>query len=81
MTDEQASDPEESSYRMDTWIRHQNAIAASDVQWLRECLLSAARLFDDIAKELDENPKYQPQDFMRASAKRFRIESGLKRLA
>jgi len=65
------------SFDIDTEIRRQRAIQASDVQFLRESLLAAAERFSDLADLIEKADGYNPVSFMRASAARYRMASGL----
>lgn len=56
-------------------IRHRQAVAQSDHEHIRGCLLEAARRFADLADIIEKDRNYDPVSFMRASAARFKLEA------
>lgn len=55
--------------------RHMQAVARSDYEHLKQCLLEASRRFADLADIIERDPSYDPVAFMRASAERFQAEA------
>ena len=72
------SEIEEAAFRAATQYRHAQAIHTSDVLALRQALLAASERFADLADLIEkDHPDCRHINFMRASAKRYRRESGL----
>jgi hypothetical protein len=69
---EDTKPPEQALFELERQIRHQQAIRASDVKNLIDSLRNAADRFADLADLIEKDRSYDPVNFMRASAERYR---------
>ena len=73
-----ADEAEKASFDLERMARHAQAIAESDLEFLRSSLGQAADRMADIADALEKDRHYDPVGFLRASARRYWRVAGVE---